>query len=128
MSRNININSTETGNVDVNVNVNVKKEIAGIYTMIGKRKDYMPEFRAFAVALAKNIGKKEAAAELGLKDSQIAHWIGDEQYAKSRIDLKKKQDAEWTRKRSEEIKTLQEENDKLRQYISNNIINSILQN
>lgn len=128
MSRNININSTETGNVDVNVNVNVKKEIAGIYTMIGKRKDYMPEFRAFAVALAKNIGKKEAAAELGLKDSQVAHWIGDEQYAKQREKLKKERDADCVRKRLEELKTLQEENDKLRQYISNNIINSILQN
>lgn len=128
MSRNININSTETGNVDVNVNVNVKKEIAGIYTMIGKRKDYMPEFRAFAVALAKNIGKKEAAAELGLKDSQIAHWIGDEQWAKSRIDLKKKQDQDFVHKTVEELKALRDENDKLRQYISNNHIASILQN
>ncbi len=128
MSRNININSTETGNIDVNVNVNVKKEIAGIYTMIGKRKDYMPEFRAFAVALARKIGKKETAAELGLKDSQVAHWIGDEQWAKSRIDLKKKQDQDFVHKTVEEAKSLREENDKLRQYISDNIINSILQN
>lgn len=108
---------------------NVTKEIKGSYEQLrNNSRSYMPEFRAFAVALANKIGKKEAAAELGLKNSQIAHWIGDEKYAKSRIDLKKKQEAEWTRKRSEQLKALQEENDKLRQYISNNIIDSILQN
>lgn len=123
----------ENESVDIELKVAVKpdvtKEIKGSYEQLrNNSRSYMPEFRAFAVALANKIGKKEAAAELGLKNSQIAHWIGDAKWQTSQEELKKQREGDWTRKRSEKLKTLQEENDKLRQYISNNIINSILQN
>ena len=128
MSRNININQTEKGNVDVNVNVNVKKEIAGIYDIIGTRKDYMPEFRIFAVALSKKIGKKEAAAELGLRDTYISKWMGDIEHQKWADKRRKDKDNDFALEQREKIKALQDENNKLRQHISNHLFASILQN
>ncbi len=119
----------ENDSVDVELKVEVKREIKGSYEMHNKnQRSYMPEFKEFAVALAKKIGDKEATEELGLRETAIPEWrskLKIEDIRKGdRIKFLEKDNDELRRKASE----LKSENFQLRQYISNNYIASILQN
>ena len=128
---NINIKA-ENDMVDIDIKIHTKREIRGSYDLGSSDvKRYIPEFREFAVALSRRIGKSEAAEELGIKETNITRWMGMDNKRRAIYDAMMR----FWKKRADvvrdalqpQIDKLQEENDKLRQYIKDNIVTSILQ-
>ena len=132
LPENINI-KTENDSVDIDIKIHTKREIRGSYDLGSSDvKRYIPAFRQFAVALAKRIGKQEAAEELGIKETNITRWMGmDNKYWALQESLMRfyQNRADVVRNSLQpKIDELQEENEKLRKYIKDNIVASILQN
>jgi len=61
------------------------------------RKQYSPEFRKEALALAEKIGIAKAAKELGLHDSQLYGWRSKARVRQSQSELEQSQAAEIAR-------------------------------
>ena len=132
LPENINIKA-ENDSVDIDIKIHTKREIRGCYDLGSSDvKRYIPAFRQFAVALAKRIGKQEAAEELGIKETNITRWMGmDNKYWALQESLMRfyQNRADVVRNSLQpKIDELQEENEKLRKYIKDNIVASILQN
>jgi len=61
------------------------------------RKQYAPEFKEEALALAEKIGVSKAAKELGLHDSQLYSWRSKARAKRDQSDLEQSQAAEIAR-------------------------------
>ena len=61
------------------------------------RKQYSPEFKDEALALAEKIGIPKAAKELGLHDSQLYGWRSKARLKRDQSDLEQSQAAEIAR-------------------------------
>lgn len=119
----------ENDSVDVELKVEVKREIKGSYEMHNsKQRSYMPEFKEFAVALAKKIGEKEAAEELGIRETAIPEWRSKLKWEGIRKDNLMKSLEKDNYELRRKISELKSENGQLRKYIGDNYIATILQN
>jgi transposase len=61
------------------------------------RKQYSPEFRQEALALAEQVGIPQAAKELGLHDSQLYGWRAKAKAKQDQSELEQSQAAEIAR-------------------------------